>query len=390
MSAAGRAATIGAMLYLDHAATTPLRPEVGEAMAPFLGERFGNPSGAHRVARRAKNAIEEAREEAAELLGAQHPLDIAFTGGATEADNLAVLGAALAGGRRGGIVATAVEHEAVLEAARFAERLGCPATVVGVDQRGVAAPEDLAAACDADTAVVAVMAANNETGARQPVAKAARAVRAAAPEALVHCDAVQAFISEDVSVAALDVDLLALSAHKLGGPQGVGLLHVAPGTELEPVVHGGGQELGRRSGTHNVAGIVGMVAAMRATVDGRAAFRERVGEARRRFEDRVRAAAPDVQFTVPDGDRLVQHSHLRVPGIRADTMLILLDGAGLAASAGSACSSGAVETSHVLAAMGVDHRRAAECLRFTFGWDHSAEDGDTAGEIVAGVIGKLR
>ncbi len=378
------------MIYLDHAATTPLRPEAREAMAPFHGERFGNPSGAHAVARRAKNAVEAAREEAAELIGADHPLDVVFTSGATEADNLAVLGAALAKGRRGGIVTTAVEHEAVLEAAAFAGRLGCPVDFVGVDGRGVVDPAAVAAATGPGTAVVSVMAANNETGARQPVAKVAHAVRAHAPQALVHCDAVQAFVSEDVSVAGLDADLVALSAHKLGGPQGTGLLFVRSGVELEPMLHGGGQELGRRSGTHNVAGIVGMVAAMQATVAERAGFRQRVGEARRRFEACITAAAPDAAFTLDPPDRVVQHSHLRVPGLRADTMLILLDGAGVAASAGSACSSGAVETSHVLAAMGMPASAAAECLRFTFGWDHRPEDGDAAGEAVAAVIGRLR
>ncbi len=378
------------MIYLDHAATTPLRPEAREAMAPFHGDRFGNPSGAHRVARRAKNALEAAREEAAELLGAEHPLDVVFTSGATEADNLAVVGAALAGGKRGGVVATAVEHEAVLEAARFAGRLGCPVEIVGVEERGVADPDAVAAACGPGTAVVALMAANNETGARQPVAKVAHAVRAQAPQALVHCDAVQSFVSEDVTAPALGADLMALSAHKFGGPQGTGLLYVRPGTDLEPVMHGGGQELGRRSGTHNVAGVVGMVAAMRATAADRAGFRERIGEARRRFEDRVRRAAPDAVFTLDPADRLVQHSHLRVPGLRADTMLVRLDSIGLAASAGSACSSGAMETSHVLAAMGIPAGEAAECLRFTFGWDHRPETGDAAGEIVAAVIGKLR
>ncbi len=378
------------MIYLDHAATTPLRPEAREAMAPFHGDLFGNPSGAHGIARRAKNALEAAREEAAELLGAEHPLDVVFTSGATEADNLAVVGAALAGGRRGGVVASAVEHEAVLEAARFAGRLGCPVEIVGVDDRGVADPEATAAACGPDTAVVALMAANNETGARQPVAKVAHAVRAQAPQALVHCDAVQSFVTEDVTVPALGADLVALSAHKFGGPQGTGLLYVRPGTDLEPVLHGGGQELGRRSGTHNVAGVVGMVAAMRATVADRTGFRERIGEARRRFEDRVRRAAPDAAFTLDPADRLVQHSHLRFPGVRADTMLVRLDAVGLAASAGSACSSGAMETSHVLAAMGIPAGDAAECLRFTFGWDHRPESGDAAGEIVAAVIGKLR
>ncbi len=378
------------MLYLDNAATTPLRPEAREAMAPFLGDAFGNPSGVHGVARRAKNAMEAAREQVAELVGAAHPLEIVFTGGGTESDNLAVVGAALAGGRRGGVVTTAVEHEAVLEAARFAGRLGCQVEVVGVDHRGVAAPEVVAASAGPDTAVVSVMAANNETGARQPVAKIAHAVRAVAPQALIHSDAVQAFASDDVTVDALGVDLLTIASHKFGGPKGVGMLYVRDGVELEPVLHGGGQELGRRSGTHNVAGIVGMAAAMAAAVADRAGFRERIGEARRRFEARIQGARPDVEFTVPAADRLVQHSHLRFPGTGADTMLIRLDQAQVAASAGSACSSGAMKTSHVLAAMGMDHAAARECLRFTFGWQHGPEDGDAAAAIVTAAAGARR
>ncbi len=374
------------MLYLDHAATSPLRPGARAAMEPFLGPEFGNPSGVHAAARRAKNAIEEARERAAALLGAARPSEIVFTGGGTESDNLALTGAALAAGSRGGVVTTAVEHEAVLETARFLGSLGCRVSVVGVDERGVVEPGEVAEVVDRDTAVVSVMAANNETGARQPVAKVADAVRSAHPDVLVHTDAVQAFVSEEVTAASLGADLITLASHKFGGPKGVGLLYVRHGVDLEPVLHGGGQELGRRSGTHNVAGIVGMVAAMEATVAGRAGFRDRVGDARHRFEAALREAVPDVRPTLPAGDRLVQHSHLRFPGRAADTMLILLDQAGVCASAGSACQSGAVEASHVLAAMGLHEREAAECLRFSFGWNHSPADGEAAAAAVASVL----
>ncbi len=378
------------MLYLDHAATTPLRPDARAAMEPFLGEAFGNPSGVHGVARRAKNALEEAREKAAALLGAARPAEIVFTGGGTESDNLALTGAALADGARRGVVTTAVEHEAVLEAVRFLGRLGCPTTVVGVDRRGVVEPGEVADAVTGDTAVVSVMAANNETGARQPVAKVADAVRAVSPDTLVHTDAVQAFVSEEVTVGALGADLVTLASHKFGGPKGVGLLYVRDGVTLEPLLHGGGQERGRRSGTHNVAGIVGMVAAMEAAAADRDAFRARVGEARRRFESRLAAARSEIEFTLPAEDRLVQHSHLRVMGRPADTMLILLDQAGVCASAGSACQSGAVEVSHVLAAMGMPERAAGECLRFTFGWDHQPADGDRAAAAVLDALGGPR
>lgn len=366
-------------LYLDHAATSPLRPEAREAMAPFLAERFGNPSGVHEVSRRAKNAVEDARERAAALLGADRPLDIVFTGGGTESDNLAVAGPALAAGR-GGVVVTAVEHEAVLETARFLARLGCPVEVVPVDGEGRVSPEDVAAAAGRGTAVVSVMAANNETGARQPVAKVASAVRNAAPGAVVHSDAVQAFVGDDVTVETLGADLVTIAAHKFGGPKGVGLLCVAGDIPLEPVLHGGGQELGRRSGTHDVAGIVGMVAAMEAAAADRERLRRDAGEARRRLEDGL-AEALGATPTVAD-DRLVQHSHLRIPGCDAETMLIRLDALGVAASAGSACQSGAVEVSHVLRAMGLGADAARECLRFSFGWTTEPSDGDRAAAAV--------
>ena len=378
------------MLYLDHAATTVMRPEARAAMEPYLDAAFGNPSGVHQVSQRAKNAIEEARERAAELIGAQGPLEIVFTGGGTEADNLAVAGAALAGGHRRGVVTTAIEHEAVLETARFCGRLGCPVEIVGVDRRGRVSPDDIAAAITEETAVVSVMAANNETGTIQPLGKIAEAVRGVRGEVLIHTDAVQAFASETVTVHETAADLIALAAHKFGGPKGTGLLYVRDGVTLEPVVHGGGQELGRRSGTHNVAGIVGMVAAMDAAVADRAGFRQRVGVARNRFEARLLAAFPDLEMSAPVDARLVQHSHLRIPGVRSETLLVRLDQAGVAAAAGSACQSGAIEVSHVLTAMGMDAGMAAECVRFSFGWVNSPEDGDLAAERVIAVAESLR
>jgi len=376
-----------AMLYLDHAATTVVRPEVRDAMAPFLDDAFGNPSGIHGVSRRAKNAMEEARELAAQLLGAAQPLEIVFTGGGTEADNLAVLGAALAGGERRRVVTTPIEHEAVLESAHFAARLGCEMVVVPVDGEGRIDPQVMAAACN-DGSVVSVMPANNETGAIQPVAEVAALVHARGGS-VVHTDAVQAFISEHITVATTGADMISIAAHKLGGPKGAGLLYVRNGIELEPVLHGGGQELGRRSGTHNVAGIVGLVAAMEASAADRDAFRLRVGGARDRFEEVLRAELGDISLTVGE-PRLVQHSHLRIPGVASETLLIRLDQAGVAAAAGSACQSGAIEMSHVLEAMGAAEAVAAESVRFTFGWVNDVADGEEAAKRVAAVAGGLR
>lgn len=366
------------MLYLDHAATTPVRPAVAEAMAPFLGDRFGNSSGSHQVSRRAKNALEEARERAAFLIGAR-PQEIVFTGGGTESDNLALKGAALSGGTRGGVVTAATEHEAVLETVDFLSRFGCPTRIVGVDRHGLVDSDDLAAAVTNETAVVSVMAANNETGTVQPLGPLVAAVKAANPHTYFHTDAVQAFAALDIDVDEIGIDLLSLAAHKFGGPQGVGLLYVRSGVVLEPVLHGGGQELGRRSGTHNVAGAVGMGTAMELAAADRDRFRRDTAEARRRFEAKLSDRA---ERTVPEELTLPQHSHLRFGQINNETLLVLLDRVGVAASAGSACASGAATVSHVLEAMGLTPEEARRSLRFSFGWTSSIEESEQAAELV--------
>ena len=366
------------MLYLDHAATTPVRPAVAEAMAPFLGARFGNSSGVHGISRRAKNVLEEAREQAAALIRAR-PQEIVFTGGGTEADNLAIKGVALAGGNRGGVVTAGTEHEAVLETADFLARFGCPTRLVGIDSRGLIDPTEVAAVVTVETAVVSVMAANNETGTIQPLQPLVAAAKAANPQVLFHTDAVQAFAALDLDVDELGVDLLSLAAHKFGGPQGVGLLYVRSGVVLEPVLHGGGQELGRRSGTHNVAGAVGMAKAMEVAAADRDRFRRDTTEARRRFEAKLSDRA---ERTVPEDLALPQHSHLRFAQIRNETLLVLLDGLGVAASAGSACASGAATVSHVLEAMGLAPEQARRSLRFSFGWTSSVPEAEEAAELV--------
>ncbi|MDP3985103.1 MAG: cysteine desulfurase family protein [Acidimicrobiia bacterium] len=370
------------MLYLDHAATTPVRPAVVEAMGPYWVDRFGNSSGAHGIARRAKNALEEAREKAAALIGAR-PNEIVFTGGGTEADNLALKGVALAGGRRGGVVTAATEHEAVLEATYFLGRFGCPTEIVGVDRNGLVDPDRIAAAVTDETAVVSVMAANNETGTIRSLAEVARAVKAANANTYVHTDAVQAFAALDVDVDNWGVDLLSLAAHKFGGPQGVGLLYVRNGVILEPVLHGGGQEMGRRSGTHNVAGAVGMATAMELAAADRERFRRDTTEARRRFEAKLSDRA---ERTVPEELALPQHAHLRFGQINNETLLVLLDRLGVAASAGSACASGAATVSHVLESMGLTPEQARRSLRFTFGWTSTTEEAEQAAALVLEVL----
>ena len=347
-------------------------------MAPFFGESFGNSSGVHAVSRRAKNALEEARERAAALIGAR-PQEVVFTSGGTEADNLALKGATLVRALRRGVVTVATEHEAVLETVDFLARFGCPTTAVGVDRHGLVDPEAVAAAVDVDTAVVSVMAANNETGTIHPLSEVTAVVKDANSQTLVHTDAVQAFAALEVDVDAWGVDLLSLAAHKFGGPKGVGVLYVRSGVDLEPLVHGGGQELGRRSGTHNVAGAVGMATAMETAAADRDRFRRDTAQARRHFEAKLSDRA---ERTVPEEFTLPQHSHLRFEGISNETLLVLLDRLGVAASAGSACASGAATVSHVLEAMGLTPEEARRSLRFTFGWTSTTAEAEEAANLV--------
>jgi cysteine desulfurase len=287
------------------------------------------------------------------------------------------------------VVVSAVEHKAVLESAAYVERLGGKASVVGVSRVGVVDPAEVAAAVEANTAVVSVMLANNETGAIQSVTEIAERVKSVNPGSLVHTDAVQAFVSETLSVDELGVDMLSLTAHKFGGPKGVGLLYVRDGAHIEPVVHGGSQERGRRAGTHNTMGIVGLVAAMAAADSDRERFREMVAEARHRFEATLIEAIPGLRVNGPISNRLIQHSHVGFPGQNSETLLIRFDQAGLAAAAGSACQSGAVEVSHVLTAMGFTETEAAEAIRFSFGWTTGPGDAELAAKIVVDVVESL-
>jgi cysteine desulfurase len=376
------------MIYLDHAATTPMRPEVWVAMAPFAAEMFGNPSGVHGVSRVAKNALEESRERIAAMIGA-HPLEVVFTSGGTESDNLAIKGAVLNSTARQGLVTSAIEHEAVLETADFLKRLGMPVSIVGVDHEARVDPAQVAGAVTEDTAVVSVMMVNNETGTIQDVASISEAVKRANSETLFHTDAVQAFGTESVDVDALGLDLLTISAHKFGGPKGAGILYVREGTALEPVIHGGGQELGRRSGTHDVASAVGVATAVELALADRPRFESEVRAIRDHFERRLREEIVGLGVNTPAAGRSSHHLNVRFPGVRNETLLMLADQYGVAASAGSACQSGAATVSHVLEAMGLSPEEARECVRFTFGWTSKLDEAEEAADIVAGIARRL-
>ncbi|MFA5885747.1 MAG: cysteine desulfurase family protein [Acidimicrobiia bacterium] len=379
------------LAYLDYAATTPVRPEVRDAMAPFAADVFGNPSGIHAVARQAKTALEVAREQIAAALGAA-PGEVVVTGGGTEADNLAVIGTARAAARRGSgrrIVISAIEHKAVSAAAELLEPEGFEVRVVRVGSDGIVDLDDLERALDAGTVVVSVMLVNNEIGTIQPLAEVAARVRALAPRALLHTDAVQAVPWLDVATAVAPADLVSVSGHKLGGPKGVGALVVRDGVELLPVLVGGGQERGLRSGTVDVAGAVGLATALRITGERRASEVERVACLR----DRLAAGLAAVPGVTPTGDRsrvIAGNHHVRVAGVAAEDLLVALDREGVCAAAGSSCASGALEPSPVLAAMGLSRTEAREAVRFSLGYPSTDADVDRALEVFPRVVARLR
>ena len=372
------------LAYLDHAATTPLRAEARAAMLPWLGEAFGNPSGAHGVARAARQAIDEARDTIAGVLGCA-PNEVVFTGGGTEADNLAVLGVVAA--RPGPVVASAIEHHAVLE----------PVAEVGgrlapVDERGIVDLSALATLLEEhpDTTLVSVMTANNEVGSVQPLAEIAKVVRRRAPEAVLHTDAVQGAAWLDIATVAADAQLVSVSAHKVGGPQGVGVLIHRRGTPLQARQLGGGQERELRSGTHNVAGIVGMAAALAVNLDRRDEEWPRVAALRDRLAAGLIAALPGTTVNGDEAHKLINNCHVTFPGVESESLLLLLDREGLCAAAGSSCASGAMDLSHVLAAMGMPRDRARASLRLTFGWSSTDAEVDEALAVIPAAVTQLR
>jgi cysteine desulfurase len=370
------------LIYLDHAATTPMRQVAIDAMLPFLADGYANPSGAHRFARQARRAVDDARDRIAGIVGCL-PGEVVFTSGGTESDNAAIAGAVW---RHGGVpVCPATEHHGVLH---VVERHG--GRVTGVDRSGRADLDQLAAALDDRVSIASVMAVNNEVGSINDLAAVAEVVRDGAPDALLHTDAVQAGCWLDLRQLWPHVDLMSLSAHKFGGPKGVGALIVRKGAAIDALLVGGGQERDRRSGTHNVPGIVAMAAALTANDAERDAERERIGAVRDRLVGGVVAAVDGVHETVPPSAKVAGGAHICVEGVESESLLYLLDEAGLCASAASACASGAMEPSHVLAAMGVEASWAAGALRMTLGRTTSSDDADRAVEILASSITTLR
>jgi cysteine desulfurase len=380
-----------APVYLDHAATTPVRPEVLEAMLPYLtNQAFGNPSSAHRFGRAARAGIEQARREVAQAVGAQ-PNQVIFTSGGTEADNLSIVGSALAARDRGApmcAAVSAVEHKAVLAAAHAVCRLGGRELVLPVDPCGYVRLEALDAALDERPAVVSIMWVNNEVGVIQPVAEIARRCRDAG--VVFHTDAVQAFGKLPVSMGELPCTLLTLSGHKIGAPKGTGALVVRDRKAVEAIIHGGGQQYGIRPGTENVAGAVALGRAALLAAREQAEEAPRLCELRDRLAERLRAVVSEVTINGDGSDRAPHVLNVSVAGADSEALLMHLDLAGVAASSGSACSTGSVEPSHVLVAMGVPHDLALGAIRFSLGHESTVEDVDRVAEVMPAVVAKVR
>jgi len=377
--------------YLDNAATTPVRPEVLEAMLPYLGkEAFGNPSSAHRFGRAARAGLEEAKRAVAGAVGAE-PNQVVFTSGGTEADNLAIIGAALASKDRGGpfrVAVSATEHKAGLAAAHAVKHLGGDEIILPVSASGQVDGEALAKALEHGVAIVSVMWVNNEIGTVQPVADLATRCREAG--VLFHSDAVQAFGKVPVSLRDVDCTLLTISGHKIGAPKGVGALIVRDRKAVEAIIHGGGQQYGIRPGTENVPGIIGLGVAARLAAEEQQSLAGRLGELRDELERRLVAIVPDAVINGWQGKRAPHISNVSIPGTDSEALLMHLDLAGIACSSGSACSTGAVEPSHVLTAMGVPRELGVAALRFSFGKDSTAEDVEAVAAALPRIVEKVR
>jgi cysteine desulfurase len=384
------------MIYLDHAATTPVRPEVLEVMLPWFTEHFGNPSSVHHVGLTASGGVSHARRILGELVGVP-PSAVVFTAGGTEADVLALRGVfARPATRPRSLVISAVEHPAVLETARALAEIGVELRIVGVDAFGRVDPSAITDAVDATTALVSIMHVNNETGAAQPIVALSHAVKSKNARTLVHVDAVQSFGRYPVSFTRWpDVDLVSIAGHKIYGPKGVGALFVRPGTHLSALLTGGGQEAGLRSGTHNVPGIVGLAEAARLLAATASEDLARYASLATRFLDGLTARVPDAALNgardeiAPYDKRAPYIVNVRIPGAPAEPLLHALEAAGVMASAGSACHAKDAKLSHVLSAMGLTEASGA-CLRFSFGRATTEAHVDAALDALVAALPRLK
>lgn len=374
-------------VYLDHAATTPVHPEVLVAMLPYFHNYFGNPSSVHSFGRDARKAVDAAREAVAKAIGAD-PREVFFTSGGTESDNIAIQGVALARKQNGKhIVTSKIEHHAVLDTCHFLESQGYDVTYLPVDETGLVSVADFEAALRPETILVSIMHANNEMGAIQPIKEMAAIARA--KKITFHTDAVQTVGSIPVDVKDLGVDLLSFSAHKFYGPKGIGVLYIKKGTRMKPLYHGGSQERKYRPGTENHVGIVGLAKALELATEGLKSRQARIQALR----DKLIAgllALPEVKLNGHPTQRLPGNANVSVRYVEGESLILSLDMQGIAVSSGSACTSGSLEPSHVLLAMGLTHEEAHGSLRLTLGIDNTEEDVDYVLSAMPAIVERLR
>jgi cysteine desulfurase len=377
------------MIYLDHAATTPLDPEVLEAMLPYFGEVYGNPSSIYTPGRKARAALDDARDIVARVLGCESR-ELVFTSGGSEADNLAIRGVASRNRDRGNhIICSQVEHHAVLHTCQDLERQGFEVTYLAVDGYGRVSVDELAAALRSSTLLVSVMTGSNEVGTLEPVKELA-ALTHDKSTAYFHTDAVQAFGKVPVKVGELGVDLLTISAHKIYGPKGVGCLYVRMGTRIDPMITGGGHERNRRAGTENVAGIAGLARAVEIAARDFDHDSAHLRSVRDRLSDNLLQSVEGARLTGHPTQRLPHHASFVFGDVEGDSLLMRLDREGVYASSGSACTSGSLEPSHVLLALGMSPNEALSSLRLTVGKRTTTADVDAAVEVIEEAIGALR
>lgn len=373
---------------MDHNATTPIRPEVLEAFLPYYQERFANPSSVHAEGQEARVAVEAAREKVAALLGAK-PREIIFTGCGTESDNMALRGVLATEAKTGShIVTTAIEHPAVIETCAYLETRGVEVTYVPVGRSGVIDPDDVAESIRDDTVLVSVMHGNNESGSVQPIAEIAKLVKERAK--VFHTDAVQTAGKLPIDVEEMNIDLLALSGHKLNAPKGIGALYIREGLTMDALIHGGHQERNRRSGTENVAGIVALGRACELAMSHMEEESARLRRLRDRLQEGLQERISEVEINGDPQRRLPGTLNMSFRAIGGEPLLINLDLAGVAVSTGSACASGNTDPSHVLQAMGVPKDLIEGSLRFSLGWGNTDEDIDRVIEVLPDIVARLR
>ncbi|MCJ7670315.1 MAG: cysteine desulfurase NifS [Dehalococcoidia bacterium] len=375
-------------IYLDHAATTPTRPEVVKAMLPFFADAFGNPSSIHSYGQEAKGAVEEARTKVAELIGARSE-EIIFTSGGTESDNYALKGVAFANEYKGNhIITTSIEHYAVLEVCKFLGRRGFRITYLPVDKYGLVDPDDVRKVITDKTILISAMHASNEVGTIEPISEMGKIAKEAG--VYFHTDAVQTVGHIPVNVDELKVDLLSISAHKLYGPKGAGGLYVRKGTKLVPLMHGGEHERRRRAGTENVPGIVGLGKAVELAGQEIGKEAERLAYLRDKLIEGLVERIAHIRLNGHPRKRLPNNVNVSIDFVEGESMLLNLDLEGICASTGSACSSASLESSHVLLALGLSPEQAHGSLRFTFGRENTEADVERVLEVLPGIVAKLR